>query len=68
MSDETLRYALGEARQLLRTPARGREPVWPVVAAAAFFAISALTFAAAAILAPPVQSSPPAHDNLRGAN
>jgi hypothetical protein len=68
MSDTTLRYALGEARQLLRPPARGRESIWPVLAAAAFFAISALTFAAAAILAPPVKSSPPAHDSLRGAN
>jgi hypothetical protein len=68
MADEMLKYALGEARQLLRPPMRGREPVWPVVAAAAFFAFSALVFAAAAILAPPVQSAPPAHDNLRGAN
>jgi len=68
MADEMLKYALGEARQLLRRPARVREPVWPVVAAAAFFAASALVFASAAILAPPVQSAPPAHDSLRGAN
>jgi hypothetical protein len=68
MADETLKYALGEARQLLRAPERRREPVWPVVAAAAFFAGCALMFAAAAILAPPVQTTPPAHENLRGIN
>jgi hypothetical protein len=68
MSDAALKFALDQARALLRTPARSREPVWPALAAAAFFAISGLTFAFAAILAPPVRSPPASTSTLRGAN
>ena len=65
--DDPFREALADARRLLK-PEAPREPLWPTVAAAAFFAFTALTFAATAILVPPVQSPPPAHDDLRGAN
>jgi hypothetical protein len=68
MSDESLRAALVEARALLRGPPARREPVWPTLAAAAFFAISALTFAAASILAPSVQLQPVHTSILRGAD
>ena len=68
MSDQALKAALSEARALLRPPHQRREPLWPTLAAAAFFAVSALSFAAAAILAPPVQSSPPQSASLRGVN
>ncbi|HEX4180804.1 MAG TPA: hypothetical protein VHY32_08435 [Caulobacteraceae bacterium] len=57
MSDETFADGLSHARRLLRDP----EPpirVWPTVLAAVFFAVCALSFAAAAILAPPVQLTP----------
>ncbi len=47
--------ALAEARAML-TPPAPRERVWPVLAAAAFFALSALAFATAMVLAPPVVS------------
>lgn len=49
---------LEAARRLLEPPAKRREPVWPVLAAAAFFAACALAFAATAILVPPVTSAP----------
>jgi hypothetical protein len=68
MSDHALRAALTEARVLLRAPAARREPVWPALAAAAFFAVSALGFAAAAILAPPVLSTPAHSGTLRGSD
>ena len=41
------------ARALLDPP-RPRERMWPVVCAAALLAVSALGFAAAMILAPPI--------------
>jgi hypothetical protein len=44
--------ALEEARLLIR-PEPTRERAWPALAAAAFFAISAMTFATTAILSPP---------------
>jgi len=47
--------ALDRARALLATPKR-KERVWPVLAAAALLAVSALTFATAMIMAPPVVS------------
>jgi hypothetical protein len=47
--------ALARARSLL-TPRKPRERVWPVLAAAGLLAISALAFATAMILAPPVIS------------
>ena len=49
--------ALARARALLETPA-SRQRLWPVVGAAGFFAASALAFATAMILAPPLTSTP----------
>ena len=66
--DDPFREALADARRLLTPPQARREPVWPALAAAALFAFSAFGFAATVILAAPVQSPPPAHDSLRGAN
>lgn len=48
--------ALAYARGLLKPPIR-RENLWGVIAAAAFAAVSALAFATAMIMAPPVTSS-----------
>ena len=45
--------ALDRARKLV-TPRARKERLWPVVAAAAFAAATALGFATAMILAPPV--------------
>lgn len=39
------------ARMLLK-PRKARDPAWPALAAAAFFAISAMTFAMTAIMTP----------------
>ncbi len=52
--------ALGRARDLLDRPKR-RERIWPVLAAAAAFAVSALMFATAMIAAPPLASEHPGH-------
>jgi hypothetical protein len=49
--------ALENARARLEPPAQ-RARTWPAVAAAAFFAISAMVFATAAILSPPAQITP----------
>ncbi len=68
MSDDALKEALSEARRLLRPPARRRGSVWPALAAAAFYAISALSFAAAVILAPPARLPPAQASDLRGIN
>jgi hypothetical protein len=73
MSDDIMKAALNEARRLLAPPvAKAREPIWPALAAAAFFAFSALTFAYASLLAPPVETHTPpaiqASDVLRGVN
>ena len=57
MSDTSFASALAETRILLLPP----EPViraWPTLLAALAFAICALSFATAAILAPPVQLTP----------
>jgi len=57
MSDHAFDKALAEARILLLPP----EPViraWPPLLAALAFAVCALGFATAAILAPPVQLTP----------
>lgn len=48
--------ALAYARGLLKPPIV-RENLWGVIAAAAFAALSALAFATAMILAPPVTTS-----------
>jgi hypothetical protein len=55
--DEAFAEALAAARQRLAPPVVVQR-AWPAVAAAAFFAVSALTFATAAILAPPAQLTP----------
>lgn len=47
--------AIGHARALLKPPTRPQR-LWPVLTAAAFLAISALAFATAMILAPPLVS------------
>jgi hypothetical protein len=48
--------AFARARALLEAPRR-KERLWPVLAAAALLAVSALAFATAMIMAPPVVSS-----------
>ncbi|HVI30547.1 hypothetical protein [Phenylobacterium sp.] len=47
--------ALARARTLV-TPKPAKERVWPVLAAATLAAVSALTFATAMIIAPPVET------------
>ena len=61
---DSLAQALRRARELLQPPQR-RDAMWPALAAAVFFAVSALTFATAAILAPPAHMTPSAP--VRGA-
>jgi hypothetical protein len=56
-ADAAFADALASARARLEPPVV-RERVWPALAAAAFFALSALIFATAAILAPPAQLTP----------
>jgi hypothetical protein len=55
---------IARARALLARPERPQR-IWPVLAAAAFLAVSALAFATAMILAPPLTSEHVAH--ARGA-
>jgi hypothetical protein len=57
MSDDTFKSALVEARILLRPPQMDAR-AWPTLLAALFFALSALAFATAAILVPPVEMAP----------
>jgi hypothetical protein len=64
MTDQGFAAGLAQVRALLEAPER-RERVWPSVFAALVFALCALSFAAAAILAPPVELTPIA--SLRGA-
>lgn len=47
-----------EKVRLLLTPPASPARAWPMLAAAAAFAISSLLFAAAMVLAPPVTSEP----------
>jgi hypothetical protein len=56
-ADDAFADALARARSRLRAP-ETREKLWPAVVAALMFAICALSFATAAILAPPVQLDP----------
>ena len=51
--------ALARARGLLKPPLR-RERVWPALAAAALLAASALAFATAMLMAPPLTHEHPA--------
>ena len=63
MPDPDFASALREARLLLEAP-KPADRAWPAVLAALAFAVCALGFAAAAILAPPVQLAPIA--SMRG--
>jgi hypothetical protein len=56
-ADQAFVDAMADARIRLEPPVV-REQVWPAVAAAALFAVSALIFATAAILAPPAHLTP----------
>ncbi len=58
LADARFREALAFARRRLEPPVR-TESVWPALAAAAFFAVCAMTFAVSAILAPPVRLTVP---------
>jgi len=55
---------LDQAREKLREP-RPRERHWAALAAAAFFAVCAIAFAVAAVLAPPVSHEPAARTGVR---
>ncbi|WP_395673157.1 hypothetical protein [Phenylobacterium sp.] len=57
MADTVDIEALNRARKLLQAPSR-KDRVWPALAAAALAATSALGFAVAMIVAPPVVSQP----------
>jgi len=57
-ADESFARAMERARAYLDAPPPRRR-AWPVLAAAAFFAVSSLLFATAAILAPAVGLDPP---------
>jgi hypothetical protein len=57
MSDEAFAAAMAEARLLLEPPER-IERNWPTLLAALAFAVCALIFATAAIMAPPVHLTP----------
>lgn len=56
-ADDAFAEAMADARVRLEPPVV-RERVWPALAAAALFAVSALIFATAAILAPPAHLTP----------
>jgi hypothetical protein len=55
---------LEQVREKLSQPAP-RERHWAALAAAAFFAVCAMAFAVAAILAPPVSRDPAAKTGVR---
>ncbi len=57
--DRALPDLLDQARDRL-TPPKPRDFHWAALAAAAFFAVAAIGFAVAAILAPPNAETPPA--------
>lgn len=58
-ADKTFEDSIAYARRVLE-PRIVRERAWPTLAAAAFFALCAMGFATAAILAPPVTLTVPA--------
>ena len=62
--DDQPEAVLEEARARLQPPVV-RERTWPAVCAAAFFAVSALGFAVAAILAPPLGVEASAKTSVR---
>ncbi len=56
-AEQDFAEAMADARVRLEPPVV-RERLWPAVLAATFFALSALAFATAAILAPPAAPDP----------
>ena len=64
MPDDEASELLERARRLLRGPAI-RHHYMPALAAAAFFAVSAICFAAVSVLAPPTTVSPMARSGAR---
>jgi len=58
-ADARFREAIAFGRERLEPPVR-RESAWPALAAAAFFAVCAMSFAVAAILSPPIKLTMPA--------
>jgi hypothetical protein len=64
LADEAHDGLLEQARLKLRAPEL-RERTWPAVAAAAFFAVSALGFAVASVLAPPLGITPAAKTGVQ---
>ena len=66
VNDSTLDpVALAYARALLKTPMR-RQAMWSVVAAAAFAAVCAVTFATVMVMAPPAVTQHLPADRLDG--
>ncbi|MDB5457111.1 MAG: hypothetical protein JWP92_2696 [Caulobacter sp.] len=66
IGDSTLDpVALAYVRALLRAPTR-RQRMWPVVAAAAFAAVCAVTFATVMVMAPPAVTQHLPADRLDG--
>jgi hypothetical protein len=55
--DQTPNDQLLLARMLL-TPRKDRDPAWPALLAAAFFAVSAMAFAVTAIMTPARDDAP----------
>jgi len=62
-ADKAFLDAIAYARAVL-TPPVARENVWPTLAAAAFFAVCAIGFATAAIMAPPAILTIPAKTSV----
>jgi hypothetical protein len=63
-ADEPPDDLLNQARDRLKPPV-AHDRTWPAVAAAAFFAVAALGFAVAAIMAPPLGIEPSAKTGVR---
>jgi hypothetical protein len=63
-SETSVAEALDQARLKLRPPVQV-ERAWPTIAAAFFFAIAALTFATASVLAPPLTLTPSSKTSVR---
>jgi hypothetical protein len=61
--DKAFDNAILYARRVLEPPVV-RESVWPTLAAAAFFAVCAIGFATAAIMAPPATLTIPAKTSV----
>jgi hypothetical protein len=62
-ADKAFEDAIAYARGVLEPPV-ARENAWPTLAAAAFFAVCAIGFATAAIMAPPATLTIPAKTSV----